>query len=184
MTRAEDPACAQAVSGWALTVGAYRFFVHAEEIVGQQTGLEVCALHHAPPWMVGVALVDSQVLGIIDLGRFLGLARIRPGPCLIPSAPVGLGWALQAHSAEPVLGAVPIADDPVDGADDFPGATTLAGGGMVAFDNAPAALARRRPPGFAGGRVQWAGPDGNRVMADVLRLNELPRHPRIRELQS
>lgn len=155
------------VAGWCLHVGAYRFFIGAGEVAACHQALPVCQVHHAPSWLTGVALVEARPAGVIDLGRFLGLARMTPGPILVPAPRLHSAWLVQAHHIEPAQGLVSEASE----AQDF-----------AADDGNP--LASRRPPAFRVGQAQWRGADGLLVSGDVLSLSALLGHPRLRELQS
>lgn len=155
------------VAGWGLQIGAYRFFIDAREVTARIESLTLCQVHHAPSWLTGVALVDAQPMGVIDLGRFLGLSRMTPGPVVVPAAQLHSAWLVQAHRIEPVQGLVSDAVAPEDPAGD---------------DGNP--LASRKPPSFHNGRAQWTQADGSLVTGDVLSLSVLLAHPRIRELQS
>lgn len=155
------------MAGWGLRIGPYRFFLDEREVAGRIESLPMGQVHHAPSWLAGVALVDARPLGVIDLGRFLGISRMAPGPILMPAHNLNSAWLFQVHQLEAVRGAT--------GAD------------IVTEDPALEArnpLASRKPPGFRLGRAKWTGADGLMVEGDVLSLSALLAHPRLRELQS
>lgn len=164
--------------GWCVKVAAYRFFIAADQVNRIERGATVQAVHHVPSWLAGVALVQGGLMGVLDLGRFLGVAKALSGCLLLPHAGVGGGWALQVHEAEPVFAQVEVRLDE-DGA--VP-ADLLAAQGMA--DRPQTLLLARSRPHFSIGRAVWVGDDGQGIEADRLCLLQLLAHPRLRELQS
>ena len=156
-----------AQTGWRLIVGGYRFYVSLEQAPRAFWNLQAQALPHAPAWMAGLALIEGHAAGVLDLGRFMGLSRATPGPWLQPDTRWGRAWVLQVHELMPVMGTVsftrPAPTDVIPSA---------------------SGLVDRVRPGFSCESASWLEADGQTMHADVLNLEALLEHPRIREFQS
>ncbi len=165
MTR---PLAAGAPAGYVAEAGAYRFFIAATQVGAVHEAGAISALPHAPPWLAGMAVLGGQLVGVIDWGRFLGVARLAPGPVVLPNPGLGQGWALQVAALEVIEAGcgVVVEADP---------------GPEPAGDAAPPEWARRPRPPFSAGRARWTDAQGMRH-ADLLDLAVLLAHPRLTEL--
>lgn len=181
-----------AQTGWRLMVGGYRFYVSLEQAPRAFWNLQAQALPHAPAWMAGLALIEGHAAGVLDLGRFMGLSRATPGPWLQPEARLGRAWVLQVHELMPVVGSVSFTrfvPSQASGTSDAMQASPpqdrsiprAAGTGVIP----PASgLVDRVRPGFSCESASWLEADAQTMQADVLNLEALLEHPRIREFQS
>jgi len=156
-------------------VGGYRYFVAAAQAQQALTDVPVVSLPHAPAWIAGLALVGQRAVGVLDLGRFLGVARALPGPWLQPDEHLNCAWVLRVHrleavevsvSVQPWLQAADDVTDPSDGGSAWSGIAS-----------------RRRPP-FCSALACWSDEGGQACQADVLDLRALLRHPRVVDFQS
>lgn len=153
---------------WLVRVDAYRFLIRREEVVDARSDLAPAAVAHLPAWVAGLVHVQGRLLAVLDLGRFLGVCTVSPGPLILPADAVqAAAWAIRVHSVEPgPLQAESLNVEVVGSASDLRGRRPLD--------------ARPRPS-FAGTRWGWTTEQGQRVEADELQLSALLRHPRVRE---
>lgn len=174
MTAEEDPS----MLGWSVTVAGYRFFVDASQAPRLEMDPVLAPMHHLPPWVAGLLLADDRLLGVLDLGRLLGVAKAQASCILLPSRELKPAWGLRVHAAAPVFG--PLRELPEAHAVPETGETA----GLGAQVSGAGVLASRLRPPFCLGRVGWMGPEGLGLEADRLCLRRLFEHPRLRDLQS
>lgn len=163
-----EPSPFQAASPWWLIrVDAYRFLIRGRDVAAVREDLAPAAVAHLPAWVAGLVHVQGHLLGVLDLGRFLGVCTVRPGPVILPVDGLRASWAVRVHAVE----AAPIQAEPV----------------ALSVAQPPTESATRRSidarprPAFAGERWTWVDAQGQRIEADELVLSELIRHPRLRE---
>ena len=159
-------------SWWLVTVQGYRFALNDGDVAGFVEDLAPAPVHHAPAWLVGLARIGEDLMGVVDLGRFLGLCTARPGITVVPRPGACAGWALRVHAVhpQPVQAApVSVAEPEVEAA---AGDTPTQG----------TALGNRPRPVFCTEQITWESSDGSLEKADVLNLGRWSRHPRLQEL--
>ncbi len=159
---------AAACTWWQVRVDRYRFLLRCTEVAAVLPQPEPTPVHHAPAWVAGLAHLQGHPVGVMDLGRFLGVCTLRSGPLLLPAPGVCEGWALRVHEIEPG----PSAQDCVPAP---PTPHPPSGGGV------PESMAARARPSFAGPAWAWRMQDGSWRTGDELLLSALGRHPRVRE---
>lgn len=151
--------------GWMVRVGPYRFLLRDDEVAGVVTGpVEPSPIPHAPAWVAGLSCVDGRLLGVVDLGRFLGVCTAMPGLLVVPAPELNGAWALRVHGIEPAPGM----QDEVECGPPVPNASG---------DDRPR-------PDFAGRRRAWLRPDGEVVEAEEFSLRRWLQHPRLWEALS
>lgn len=166
------PAQAEA---WLALIGPYAFAFAASEVLTIAESAPVVPVPHAPAWMGGVTRVSASLWAVVDLGRFLGVSTVAPGPLLLPRVPCGAAWAVRVHEIQPCALA-----EPGDGWQ----ASTPDDLGPDSNRSLDQSLIARPRPRFALGPRDLLLPDGTRVRAEGLSLERLLAHPRLREIRS
>ena len=147
---------------WWVGVAGYRFALDDRELRGVLTGgVEPSAVAHAPAWFAGLVCLDDRLLGVVDLGRFLGVSTALSGPLVVPAETLNSPWVLRVHTLEPV----PPQALELDASEIRP----------------EAEMAGRVRPRFVGTRRAWRLASGEVIHADDLSLARCLNHPRLHE---